>query len=53
MTVVIELAPGDPGTPPHDIRAGLRPRARKASSCTRFVAVMVGVPGRPMLELVG
>ena len=86
---MIELAPGDPGTPPHRhsgpvfgyvtegallyeiegapervITAGeafwepggdrihYRAGNQLAHGWTRFVAVMIGVPGRPMLTLV-
>ena len=86
MTVLVEVPPGDPGTPPHRhsgpvfgyvtegelryeledgpervIRAGeafwepgghlihYRAANNLADRWTRFVAVMVGVPGRPML----
>ncbi len=90
MTVLIEVPPGDPGSPPHRhsgpvfgyviegelvyelegeparvIRAGepfwepggdlihLRAANNLADRWTRFVAVMVGAPGRPMLTPVG
>ncbi|MFI9508991.1 cupin domain-containing protein [Nocardia sp. NPDC052566] len=89
MTVIIELAPGDPGTPPHRhsgpvfgymlegemifelegapeyvIRAGeafwepggdvihYQAANNLADRPSRFLAVMVGVPGQPMLTLV-
>jgi quercetin dioxygenase-like cupin family protein len=90
MTVLVELPPGDPGSPPHRhpgpvfgyvtegqlryeiqgrpervIRAGeplwepggavihLRAANNLADQWTRFVAVMVCEPGRPMVAPVG
>jgi quercetin dioxygenase-like cupin family protein len=90
MTVLIELPPGDPGSPPHRhpgpvfgyvtegelryridgrpervIRAGealwepggsvihLRAANNLADEWTRFIAVMVCEPGRPMIAPVG
>lgn len=89
MTVRIDLAPGDPGTPPHRhsgpvfgyllegelvfelegepervIRAGesfwepggvlihYQAANNLSGAWTRFVVVMIGVPGQPMLTLV-
>lgn len=90
MTALVELPPGDPGTPPHRhfgpvfgylvegamlfelegeparvVEAGeafwepggdvihYRAANHLADAWTRFVVVMLGVPGRPMLTLVG
>ena len=89
MTVLVELPPGDPGTPPHRhsgpvfgymlagemifelegepervVRAGeafwepggdvihYQAANNLADSWSRFVVVMMGVPGQPMLTLV-
>jgi hypothetical protein len=62
MTLLVEVPPGGPGLPASALRSGVRLCARGrdnyqdannlADAWSRFVVVMLCVPGQPMLTLV-